>query len=49
MPIHTAFGVRHVWLIAPELRILEVFENHEGRWLMLGGFQGQDGVPVVPV
>ena len=48
LPIYAAFGVSHVWLIDPELRTLEAFENREGRWLLLGGFEGQDRVSVAP-
>ena len=48
LPIYAAFGVSHVWLIDPELETLEAFENREGRWLMLGAFEGQDRVSVAP-
>jgi len=47
-PIYAAFCVSHAWLIDPELRTLEVFENREGRWSLLGGFEGQDRVSVAP-
>jgi hypothetical protein len=40
--------VSRVWLIDPELETLEAFANREGRWLMLGGFEGQDRVSVAP-
>jgi Uma2 family endonuclease len=33
LPIYAAAGVHHAWLIDPDLRTLEAFENLEGRWL----------------
>jgi Uma2 family endonuclease len=48
LPIYAAFGVGHVWLIDPELRTQEAFENREGGWFMLGGFEGEDRVSVAP-
>ena len=35
LPIYARHGVRHAWLIDPDLRTLEVFENHAGQWLLL--------------
>jgi Uma2 family endonuclease len=35
LPIYAANGVKHAWLVAPDLRILEVFENQNGKWLLL--------------
>jgi Uma2 family endonuclease len=48
LPIYAAFGVSHAWLIDPDLQTLEALENREGRWLMLGAFEGQDRVSVAP-
>ena len=48
LPIYAAFGVGHVWLIDPELHTLEAFENREGGWFMLGGFEGENRVSVAP-
>jgi Uma2 family endonuclease len=35
LPIYAHHGVRHAWLVDPELRTLEIFENSDGRWLLL--------------
>jgi Uma2 family endonuclease len=35
LPIYAAQGVKHAWLVDPDLRILEVFENRDGQWLLL--------------
>ncbi len=35
LPIYAAQGVRHVWLIHPLNRTLEVLRLHEGKWLTL--------------
>lgn len=35
LPIYAAQGVKHAWLVDPDLRTLEVFENREGKWLLL--------------
>ncbi|MDP2811069.1 MAG: Uma2 family endonuclease, partial [Rhodocyclaceae bacterium] len=35
LPLYAAQGVRHAWLVDPDLRTLEVFENREGKWLLL--------------
>lgn len=35
LPIYAAHGVRHVWLINPLQRTLEVLRLHDGNWLTL--------------
>jgi Uma2 family endonuclease len=35
LPIYAAEGVQHCWLVDPDLRTLEVFQNESGRWLLL--------------
>lgn len=32
MPLYASYGVQHLWLVDPDLRTLEVFENTQGRW-----------------
>lgn len=35
LPIYVRHGVQHAWLVDPDLRTLEVFENCQGEWLLL--------------
>jgi len=42
MPLYAASGVKHIWLIDPELRTLEAFENHEGRWTLIAKHADQE-------
>ena len=35
LPIYARHGVRHAWLVDPDLRTQEVFENRDGQWLLL--------------
>ena len=35
MPIYSEHGVRHVWLLDPEHRTLEVFRLEEAKWLLV--------------
>lgn len=48
MPIYAAQGVRHLWLLDPGLKMLEVFENVEGRWVMLRALEADESVSVPP-
>ena len=48
LPIYAAHGVQHAWLIDPDLRTLEVFENQQGKWLLLAVLQGQAAVAQAP-
>ena len=35
LPIYAAQGIGHAWLVDPDLKTLEVFENRDGKWLLL--------------
>lgn len=35
MPLYAQMEVGHVWLVDPDLRTLEAYENQQGRWLLL--------------
>jgi Uma2 family endonuclease len=35
MPLYARMGVGHIWLVDPLLKILEAYENQQGRWLLL--------------
>ncbi|MBI4755517.1 MAG: Uma2 family endonuclease [Betaproteobacteria bacterium] len=48
LPIYAAHGVRHAWLVDPDLRTLEVFENHDGRWLLLTVLENDAAVSQPP-
>jgi Uma2 family endonuclease len=36
MKVYAAEGVKHVWLVDPTARMLEVYRLESGRWLLLG-------------
>ena len=48
LPIYAQAGVVHVWLVDPDLRTLEVFENRDGHWLLLATFKDDDRVSIAP-
>jgi Uma2 family endonuclease len=48
MPLYAAAGVQHVWLIDPEPRTLEAYENHQGRWTLIATHADQEQVRVPP-
>jgi Uma2 family endonuclease len=48
LPLYARWGVRHVWLIDPELRTLEVFENAAGRWVLLETLKDAEAVRQPP-
>jgi Uma2 family endonuclease len=48
LPIYAAAGVRHAWLIDPDLRTLEAFENQDGRWLLLAARANDNPLQLPP-
>ena len=48
MPRYALEGVPHIWLVDPDARTLEVYENTNGRWLLLGVYENDDAISVVP-
>jgi len=48
LPIYAEHGISHAWLIDPLLRILEAFENREGKWLLLVTLKDADPVSLPP-
>lgn len=35
MPLYAGMGVNHLWLVDPDRRLLEAYENQNHRWLLL--------------
>jgi Uma2 family endonuclease len=48
MPVYAASGVRHVWLVHPGKRSLEVFRLREGRWLPIAIHKDTDRARIEP-
>lgn len=48
LPIYAAHGVRHVWLINPRNRTLEVLRLHEDKWLTLAVHRDDQRVRAEP-
>lgn len=48
LPIYARQGVGHAWLVDPELRTLEVFENMSGKWLLLAVLENDNAVSQAP-
>lgn len=48
LPIYAAQAVQHAWLVDPDLRILEIFENHNGQWLLLAVLEDNAAVSQPP-
>lgn len=46
--LYAHHGVRHYWLVDPEARIVEVFENVDTRWLVQGTFHPGQSVALPP-
>ena len=47
-PIYAREGIPHLWLVDPEERILEAFELHEGRWVLIASVQDDEPVSIRP-
>jgi len=48
MPIYAEFAVAHCWLVDPALKLLEAFTLTDGRWTLLGNYEGSDEISVAP-
>jgi Uma2 family endonuclease len=48
LPIYARWGVRHAWLVDPDLQTLEAFENNGGRWTLIATLEKDDQVRVAP-
>lgn len=54
MPLYARYGVKHVWLVDPVIRTLEVYElqqtevAHEAKWLLLATYSNDQCVAIPP-
>ncbi|MBF0266584.1 MAG: Uma2 family endonuclease [Gammaproteobacteria bacterium] len=48
MPIYAQAGVKHLWLIDPELQLLECYERQENNWLLLQTYEKDQLVCALP-
>jgi Putative restriction endonuclease len=48
MPLYAQAGVAHCWLVDPDLKTLEIFENREGKWLLLTVLESDASVSQPP-
>ena len=48
MPKYAEYGVQHCWLIDPDARTLEAYENRAGLWTLLGVWSGDDAAAAAP-
>jgi Uma2 family endonuclease len=48
LPIYARAGVRHVWLVNPTIRTLEVLRAEAGAWLLVGTFHDDARVRAEP-
>ena len=48
LPKYAASGVSHAWLIDPDIRTQEAYENRDGKWLLLGALENDDRVRIAP-
>lgn len=48
VPLYASFGVKHLWLINPRDKTLEVFRLETGRWALLSNYAEVDKVKAEP-
>jgi len=48
MPKYANYGVKHFWLIDPELRTLEVYQLTDSRWTLMITLKDDDAVKIAP-
>jgi Uma2 family endonuclease len=45
---YAELGVSHLWIADPDARVLEVFQNQRGRWLLLAALSEEANVSAAP-
>jgi Uma2 family endonuclease len=48
MPIYATAGVDWIWLVDPRERLLEAFQNQDGRWLRVSAHSGDENARIQP-
>ena len=48
MPIYAREGVRHLWIVDPRIRTLEVYRLDAGRWVVVNTYAGNEPVRAEP-
>jgi Uma2 family endonuclease len=48
LPVYARAGVRHVWLVDPDVRTLEVFRLEDARYVLLNTWAGEVSVRAEP-
>ena len=46
--LYAEAGVKHLWFVDPDARMLEAFALEEGRWVLIAALEGQADVSVPP-
>ena len=47
-PIYAQEGIAYLWLVDPAERILEAFELHNGRWVLIASVEDDEPVSIAP-
>jgi Uma2 family endonuclease len=48
MPRYARMGVAHAWLVDPDVRVLEAYENRDAHWLLLQACANEEQVSLPP-
>ena len=48
LPLYARWGVKYLWLVDPDLQVLEAYALSEGKWLLIGALQEADEVRMPP-
>jgi len=48
MPVYAKLGVKHLWLIDPDLKMLEAYQLENQRWSLIASLKDEDMVSTVP-